>query len=265
MKNNPFADHGVEYLSPTSINKFRKNPAKWLVNIAGYKDRFYSPAMSYGTCIEQGITHGCFDHNASVDDCINATDLEYKKIYNKIIETKADYDFDACTKKREMTRDTIEAMLPLFRSFGTPTDAQLRVEHEIDDLPIPMIGYIDLLYKDCVRDIKTTGIQPKPKKDYQYQLSFYAKATGVTPIVDCIYSLKTKKELQSFEVSDIEKNWNEIKRIANKMMRLLSLSSDISEVCYLSCLEPDISNEDFTNQWGTNEIIGANKLFFERG
>ena len=49
------------------------------------------------------------------------------------------------------------------------------------------------------------------------------------------------------------------------MMRLLSLSSDISEVCYLSCLEPDISNEDFTNQWGTNEIIGANKLFFERG
>ena len=53
--------------------------------------------------------------------------------------------------------------------------------------------------------------------------------------------------------------------LKKKMMRLLSLSSDISEVCYLSCLEPDISNEEFTNQWGTNEIIGANKLFFERG
>lgn len=265
MKNNPFADHGVEYLSPTSINKFRKNPAKWLVNIAGYKDRFYSPAMSYGTCIEQGITYGCFDHNATVQDCIDATNLEYKKIYNKVAETKAEYDFDACAKKREMTEDTISAMLPLFRSFGKPTDAQLRVEHEIEDLPIPMIGYIDLLYENCVRDIKTTGIKPKPKKDYQYQLSFYAKATGVTPVVDCIYVPRTKKELHSFEVVDIEQNWNEIKRIANKMMRLLALSSDISEVCYLSCLEPDISNEDFTNQWGTNEIIGANKLFFERG
>jgi hypothetical protein len=168
-------------------------------------------------------------------------------------------------KKREMTEDTITAMLPLFRTFGVPTNAQLRVEHQIDDLPIPMIGYIDLLYENCVRDIKTTGIKPKPKKDYQYQLSFYAKATGVTPVVDCIYVPRTKKELHSFEIIDIEQNWKEIKRIANKMMRLLALSSDISEVCYLSCLEPDISNEEFTNQWGTNEIIGANKLFFERG
>ena len=165
MKNNPFEDHGVEYLSPTSINKFRKNPAKWLVNIAGYKDIFYSPAMSYGTCIEQGITHGCFDHSATVQDCIDATNQEYQKIYTKISETKAEYDFDACRKKREMTEDTITAMLPLFRAFGIPTNAQLRVEHQIDDLPIPMIGYIDLLYENCVRDIKTTGIVPKPKKE----------------------------------------------------------------------------------------------------
>ena len=44
MTNNPFEAHGVEYLSPSSINKFRKNPAKWLVNVAGYKDQIYKPA-----------------------------------------------------------------------------------------------------------------------------------------------------------------------------------------------------------------------------
>ena len=60
MKTNDkaFEQYGVKYLSPSAINKFRKNPAKWLVNIAGYRDKIFSPAMTYGIAIEQGITMG---------------------------------------------------------------------------------------------------------------------------------------------------------------------------------------------------------------
>ena len=46
-----------------------------------------------------------------------------------------------------------------------------------------------------------------------------------------------------------------------KMWQLLSFSSDIHEVCAMSCLEPDISNENFMNQWSATEIKGAQILF----
>ena len=45
------------------------------------------------------------------------------------------------------------------------------------------------------------------------------------------------------------------------MTRLLSLSSDVKEVAHMSCLCPDLSNEDFTRQWGPNEILGAKEIF----
>ena len=48
-----FENHGVKYLSPSSINRFAKNPAKWLVNIAGYRDSTYAPPFTYGNAIRQ--------------------------------------------------------------------------------------------------------------------------------------------------------------------------------------------------------------------
>lgn len=259
--NNPFEDHGVEYLSPSSISKFLKDPAKWLVNIAGYKDRAFSPAMSYGTCLEHGITHG-LQNDATVNDCMRVAYESYDAIYDDVEKNKADYDFQGCEKKKELLHDTLDSMLDLFRAYGTPTAVQNRVELEIDDLPVPIIGYTDLEYETQVRDIKTTALPPKLKQDYNRQLSFYAKATDKKPFIDCIQSTKTKKELTVFEIQNTDQHFDDLKRIAFKMMRLLSLSSDIREVCYLSCLEPDISNEDWSKQWGANEIVGAKELFF---
>ena len=48
MKNNPFEAHGIKALSPTQINKFRRSPARWLTNVAGFKDRLFKPAFTYG-------------------------------------------------------------------------------------------------------------------------------------------------------------------------------------------------------------------------
>ena len=268
MSNNPFQDHGVEFLSPTSINKFRKNPAKWLVNVAGYKDKIFSPPMTYGSAVEVGITHGLLS-DATTEDCVD-------RAINCIDETHADmeilgaeqniefdYDFDACLENQKKLFQTIDKVLPTFQDYGELVDHQKRVEFQIDDLPIPIIGYVDLLYDDCVRDIKVTKQKPKTKRDWEYQLTFYSKATGKKPFVDAIYSLKTKTELFTFEVQNIEEHWKDIQRIAYKMMRLLSLSENIEDVCYLSCLEPDTTNEDWWNQWGTNEMIGAKKLFLK--
>ena len=42
MKNNVFEAHGISKLSPNQFNKFVRDPAKWLVNTAGYYDQQYN-------------------------------------------------------------------------------------------------------------------------------------------------------------------------------------------------------------------------------
>ena len=262
MKRNDkaFEKHGIEYLSPSSINKFRKNPAKWLVNIAGYRDRIFSPAMTYGIAIEQGITMGVMT-NAPIQECIDSALREYDKIYKQIEESNAPYDYAKCLEKQITVAEVVEKMIPLYRKFGKPVSAQEWVEIYLD-IPIPFKGIVDLLYEDSVRDLKTTGIMPKSvKTDYQNQLSIYSLATSKKPFVDYVYVTKHKRELISFDVPNVEDNIKNIRRIAMKMWQLLSFSRDIHEVCAMSCLEPDISNEDFMNQWSATEIEGAQKLF----
>ena len=65
-----FEHHGIEHLSPSSINRFAKNPAKWLVNVAGYKDYTYAPPFTYGNAIEKGITRAVMD-GISIDQAVN--------------------------------------------------------------------------------------------------------------------------------------------------------------------------------------------------
>ena len=68
LEDKTFEKHGILYLSPSSIRKYRLNPAKWLVNIAGYRDRIFSPSMSFGIAVEQGITKGVME-DAPINEC----------------------------------------------------------------------------------------------------------------------------------------------------------------------------------------------------
>tara|TARA_R110002153_G_scaffold209534_1_gene362117 strand:+ start:11430 stop:12224 length:795 start_codon:yes stop_codon:yes gene_type:complete len=262
MSNNPFADHGVEYLSPTSINKFARSPAKWLVNIAGYKDRMYKPAFTYGNAIEQGITAAVMQ-DVSINEAIEIAMDEFTKVQQKIgLVNSYKYDFEMANKKQLQVARVLTEIIPQYKKLGVPVDAQRWVEWECDDLPIPIRGILDLEYEDCVRDLKTTSVRPKaPSIDYCRQLTFYALATNKAPMVDYVYTLSKSQELISFDIDNVNMYVNDIKRIAFKMMRMLSLSSEIEDVCYLSNLEPDLSGTNFYDIWGANETIGANKLF----
>tara|TARA_R100001509_G_scaffold85748_2_gene48841 strand:+ start:299 stop:1099 length:801 start_codon:yes stop_codon:yes gene_type:complete len=258
--NKAFEQYGIEYISPSALNKFRKNPAKWLVNIAGYREKIFSPAMTYGIAVEQGINMGVMT-TAPIQECIDSALREYDKIYKSIEEHKADYDFAKCLEKQMTLPEVLDKIIPLYRKFGKPTAIQEWVEVYLD-LPIPLKGICDYLYDDYVRDLKTTGIQPKEvKTDYLNQLTVYSLATSKTPHVDYVYVTKHKRELISYKIENTEVYVKNIRRIAMKMWQLLSFSSDIHEVCAMSCLEPDISNEDFMNQWSATEIKGAQILF----
>ena len=259
--NNPFKAHGVEYLSPSSLNQFASSPAKWLTKIAGYRDRLYKPPFTYGNAIEQGI-HSVIMDNATIPQAIEIAMEEFRSTRLKAKEGGYFYDVEACTKKQLRCADVLTQIIPQYQKLGTPIAAQKWVEWQWEDFPIPIRGILDFEYEDCVRDLKTTSIRPKGNANYDRQLAFYALATNKAPVVDYVYTLTKSCELISFDIVDVNKNVEDIKRIAMKMQRILSISSDIKEVCYQSCLEPDLSNTNWFDQWGDNEIKGAKQLFF---
>ena len=262
---NVFEHHGVSHLSPSSINKFRSDPAKWLVNIAGYRDKAYSPAMTFGNIVELGITHACMKPESDIEEAIHICMDRYEVVHKEITDAghAKDYDFYMCAKKQAQIPETLRLAIPCYRSFGELEKPQHKVEYKFDDLPILITGYIDMEYNDCVRDIKTTGTAVKERSDHLRQVSFYSLATGKIAMLDYIYVTQTKKEFITRHVHDVEKHIKDIHRIAKKMMQMLSFSSDIHEVARMSCLVPDTTNENFMKQWGPTEIKGANILFKE--
>ena len=260
LLSNPFECHNVKNLSPYSINKFADNPAKWLTNVAGYRDNLFAVPFTFGLAIEAGITAACREGKALEESISDAMDI-YTETHKEIKEANALYDFDACNKRQRLVEPVLTNIIPDYLTLGTPTAAQRWVEYQPDWLPIPIKGIIDLEYRDVVRDIKTTGRKPSGNANYHRQLAFYALATGKEPKVDYIYWTTKQSQLITMDVPDIEGQIEDIKRISLKMMRLLSMSDDIEEICEITCFEPDLSNANWWNRWGKNEAEGARKLF----
>ena len=242
---NVFERHNVEYLSPSSINKFRRDPAKWLVNIAGYRDTAYSPAMTYGQVIETAITHACMRTTVDVEECIQIAHDRYAIIHKEIHDTRndLDYDFDADFKKQKNLAKILEYLVPLYRGLGDLEDAQTKVQLDIEEIPIPIIGYADFIYADKVRNMKCTGVMPKVEAITVDSLLFMLWQQKKKPLLDFVYTTTKRCELITLPVTNIEEHIKDVKRIAIKMMRLLSTSSDIHEVARNSYLVPDTTNE----------------------
>jgi len=261
MKNNAFAAHGLDHLSPSQFNKFVRSPARWLVGVAGYKDRLYKPAFTKGNAVESVLNAALNDLKMEDSLCIEHGLQVFDEIENLKL-SEEEYNMTAHCKNRDQVIEFMPEIISRYRSLGTPVAMQEDVEVQIDDFPIPIVGRLDYLFKDCVRDLKTASKEPKEVSvDYARQLSFYSLATGKPPIVDYVYMTTKKADIISFEVPNVDKHIEDIHRIVRKMERLLSLSDDITEVCRLSCLEPNLANDNFMDFWSPTEIEGANKLF----
>ena len=65
---------------------------------------------------------------------------------------------------------------------------QQKVEVQLDDLPIPIIGYIDFLFKDTIVDLKTTVRMPsKPRGTNETDgFVFYGISKEESGFVFCI-------------------------------------------------------------------------------
>ena len=254
--NNPFDAHNVSHLSASSINEFIANPSRWLLHVSGFRDNFGSPAMWRGIAVEDAIYKKLYDENANIGDLVNYAGAQFDDRFESAQADGIEVNLSKAKTERDSLKDFVEAGVPVFTKLGQPAANQKKIKLEFEEIPVPIIGYVDLYYDGVVRDIKTTARLPSKMPDsISRQLSIYSAALNAMPIVDYIYVTKTKKEVVTRSVDDTEGHLKVVRRAANAMMDLLAYSSDISQIARL--FVPDL--DDW--RWSDNEREEARKLF----
>jgi hypothetical protein len=169
MDMNSFARFGIDHLSPSSLNLWQSSPGIWALRYVGRIKDGGNAAMWRGTAVENGMAaflRGANEITAG-NIALNAFDLNC-----------AGQITDEITAEMEL----ILPMLRQCRLWQPPSElnaTQLRVEHWFDDIPIPVIGYLDFAFDGIDVDLKTTKACPSvPRPDHVRQVSLYRAARG---------------------------------------------------------------------------------------
>ena len=221
--NNPFKAHGINYLSPSSINTYINDTSLW---VARYLFKIKS---SSGASAIRGIAtefvladkyeKGVFDYN-----------LLDVKFMSLCAESGIDLGDIKTAKEKKLLKD-----------FGTIIDEnfdykdleayQEKVEVQIEDMPVPIIGYIDFRFKGKIVDLKTSTRMPtRPTEAQKRQMALYSMAYPDSS-VDLFFA--TPKEHKRFTLKNLTLYKKQLRKVALSIQKFLSISDDKHELASL--------------------------------
>ena len=221
--NDPFKAHGINYLSPSSINTYINDTSLW---VARYLFKIKS---SSGASAIRGIAtefvladkyeKGVFDYN-----------LLDVKFMSLCAESGIDLGDIKTAKEKKLLKD-----------FGTIIDEnfdykdleayQEKVEVQIEDMPVPIIGYIDFRFKGKIVDLKTSTRMPtRPTEAQKRQMALYSMAYPDSS-VDLFFA--TPKEHKRFTLKNLTLYKKQLRKVALSIQKFLSISDDKHELASL--------------------------------
>ena len=221
--NDPFKAHGINYLSPSSINTYINDTSLW---VARYLFKIKS---SSGASAVRGIAtefvladkyeKGVFDYN-----------LLDVKFMSLCVESGIDLGDIKTAKEKN-----------LLKGFGSVIDEnfdyenleayQEKVEVPIDDMPVPIMGYIDFRFKDKIVDLKTSTRMPtRPTEAQKRQMAMYSMAYPNSS-VDLFFA--TPKEHKKFTLNNLTLYKKQLRKVALSIQKFLSISDDKHEIASL--------------------------------
>ena len=221
--NNPFKAHGINYLSPSSINTYINDTSLW---VARYLFKIKS---SSGASAVRGIAtefvladkyeKGVFDYN-----------LLDVKFMSLCAESGIDLGDIKTAKEKKLLKDFGSVIDKNF-DYKNLEAYQEKVEVPIDDMPVPIMGYIDFRFKDKIVDLKTSTRMPiRPTEAQKRQMALYSMAYPNSS-VDLFFA--TPKEHKRFTLKNLTLYKKQLRKVALSIQKFLSISDDKHELASL--------------------------------
>ena len=221
--NNPFKAHGINYLSPSSINTYINDTSLW---VARYLFKIKS---SSGASAVRGIAtefvladkyeKGVFDYN-----------LLDVKFMSLCAESGIDLGDIKTAKEKNLLKDFGSIIDENF-DYKNLEAYQEKVEVPIDDMPVPIMGYIDFRFKDKIVDLKTSTRMPiRPTEAQKRQMALYSMAYPDSS-VDLFFA--TPKEHKRFTLKNLTLYKKQLRKVALSIQKFLSISDDKHELASL--------------------------------
>tara|TARA_R110002020_G_scaffold380766_2_gene591942 strand:- start:2392 stop:3063 length:672 start_codon:yes stop_codon:yes gene_type:complete len=174
-----------------------------------------------------------------VQEAVLADKYDTGKFNYNLLEIKY---MTMCTEfKLDLEDVKVKKEKSLLNNFGKVIDEnfkyknleqyQEKVEVQLDDMPIPIMGYIDFRFKDKIVDLKTTTRMPsKPTEAQKRQMAFYSMAYPKNT-VDLFFA--TPKDYKKFKLDNLSVYKKQLKKVAFSIEKFLSISDDKHELASL--------------------------------
>lgn len=219
--NDPFSWHGVDHISASQINTLIHSQALWLARVAGYKAAVGASAFR-GTAI--GVAAQILGTTGDKEVAALAAEKTYK---TELKKNGIATDSDAAVKEHKIVTSTTDMLC------GSWTDKVLEAERKIElrlpDIPVPIIGYVDMVCEDKIIELKSKAVTTnKMDAAANMQAAIYQEALGLP--AEVYYT--SPKGMTIFKVEH-SAGINRVKRAAQNMLNILSLSKDTEEIIRL--------------------------------
>ena len=239
---NAFERHGIEHLSASSLNLWAAEPALWIMErLLGRKAPPGVPAAR-GKAVEHGVHLGLSNPRLSIEECIEGGEREFARHTALSADPRRE-------DERKKLAGWVRGALAELRQYGTPDGFQEKVEVRLDDVPVPIVGYIDWRFSDhgLIVDLKTTERFPSQIGDaHGRQGAVYATAHGNFGMrfayAKPAPGKTDKRQVTVYEMSgdDVRRHLAALRAIALSLGRFLSMSNDARELAGL--IAPDFDS-----------------------
>lgn len=221
-----FARHNIKHLSASSLNLWAEHPGLWALRYLGQVKDEDSPAVWRGKAVEDGLT--ALLHGRDPLETALAT-----------FEANAQGEVsDEISEQRRAIKPMVNVLLRAPLNGNSLIGTQFKIEHWLDGVSVPFIGYIDYLFDDSLIDLKTTLRCPSaPKISHVRQVALYTAAKDKP--ASLLYVTDKKFALYPVSAEDSEKALDDLRGYALSLERFLSRVDSAVDALHCLPLNPD--------------------------
>jgi hypothetical protein len=235
---NAFETHGIDHVSPSSINLWIAQPALWCAIYLMKRRPVAGPSAYRGMAIETGVEAGLFDPDMPVEECQKIAEQKFRTLTRLSSDPRIE-------KEHAAIAPSVAIALTELRQYGIPDAAdngerQHKIVRQITGIPVPVWGFLDFWWPQhgIIVDLKSTARTPSAiSHAHARQGAFYAGFGGNTEVR---FAYVSEKKIAVYALQDVATHLASLISAAQAMERFLSLSNDSEKLT--RCFAPDLSS-----------------------